>query len=237
MEGLGALVIFVIFVVLSGLQRFFESREGKKKSGRPVTMDDLPERTRRMLYGPKEASRREERPARREVVFETEEEQGWKPVAPMWQEREAVEEESRRRVEPSRETEGEWIPVPAPAPVPQRRAVPQRRETRPTPPPRPAERREVSRRRVEAPQTQPVHHPKVRPAQVQLERTSRHKRRPESRRQTAEAYRDTQTQAGTLQRRARRARKATLFSNLDDFRRGVILSEVLGTPKGLRDIE
>lgn len=222
MDKIWVLVV-IVFVIISAVQKFLESREQNKDEDEDAeeTRGHMHEARREVPYGPLEhpvrripqrrgvAPAREgevrERPAFEEAFGpEQEDADGWTTVPPLVERR----------------------PVPTPQRRPQapaRKQAPPRR-TQPAQPAQPAARR-----------SQPPQEPQPRPA---LQRPAvppapkRAQPLPVARKDRP--YRQARSPWGTPPRvRPREGGRPYLFADIDDFRRGIILSEVLGPPKAL----
>jgi hypothetical protein len=207
MEELGTLVVIFIIVFASVIGKIQEQRKAqeRKKSHKPVRPEDLPEATRRLLYGTPE-----------------------KPASETRRESPQVRTAQPRTAPPVQRQQPQQIPRPV---QPQMQRPAQQTVAPPPPPPR---------RRA------PGRQPEGKPETVSLQ--ARHEQMMAQRRKQLQ---DAQAQhAATVQRAqqirqgaiepaqvapASRRRKApavsALFSNLDDVRRGIVMMEVLGTPK------
>ncbi len=206
MDEIGSLVIVVIIVVASLIGKIQEQRKARERklSRKPVRPEDLPEATRRMLFGspekPAAEARREEAPVRTAQPR----------VAPQ------VE---RPRPQPVRRPLGPQAPRQAretvtPPPPPVRRR----------PAPQPAVQPETVSMQARHEQMMAQRMKQLRDAQAQHSAMI----------QRAQQIRQRGAAAVAPQPRARRKAApsgAGLFSNLDDVRRGIVMMEVLGPPK------
>ncbi|HOD49682.1 MAG TPA: hypothetical protein PLJ71_02440 [Candidatus Hydrogenedentes bacterium] len=210
MNELGSLIVIVIVIVASVIGKIQEQRKAqeRKKSRTPVRPEDLPEATRRLLYGTPD-----------------------KPAADARRESPQVRTAQPRTAPPVQRQQPVTVRRPVQPPV--QRPVQQTATPPPPPPP--------SRRRVE-PQ------PRVEPAPTPLSLQARHEQLMAQRLKQLE---EARTQRAAMIQRAQqlrrqapgaaaqepRSRKRTthpameLFSNLDDVRRGIVMAQVLGSPK------
>ena len=136
MDGLFGFIIFAIILAISGIQKwreFREDREFREGSENRPTLDDLPEETRRMLYGSPVVT-----PA------EAEEDEEVEPIP--------VARPERQRPRPQMQRQATPPPPPPPRPRPaQRQATP--------PPPPPRQRAQPTRR--QPPRTRPLAQPEA----------------------------------------------------------------------------
>jgi len=206
MDQLGYLVVVVIIVVASVIGKIQEQRRAqeRKKSQKPVRPEDLPEATRRLLFGTPEKHASETR--RGEPQVRTAQPRTASPV--QRQEPQTV----RRPVQPQA----------------------QRQPQQAVPPPPPPRRQRPAARREAKPQTQSLQ------AQHTQIMAQRRKHLQEAQAQHAASLKKTQqmqrSMTGRSKQKARAARPAAhrvsgLFANLDDVRRGIVMMEVLGSPK------
>ena len=222
------LIIFLVIAVISILGKLKRKPEDEPQQPPSETPDfnDIPDILRRMFTG--EAGVPKARPAR---PREVDDDEGWQPVPPV------ILQAPRRRessyqppvaqpaVRPVPETEGPVRPRPPivvkePVPAPMTRQAP-RPIPRPAPqavPPQPAPR--------PAAPPQPAVSPVLTRAQTLSVKSLRAPNAPK-----CKAPEDSPAQG-----RGRQQRHAAcgLVSNLDDVRRGIILSEVLGPPVSMR---
>lgn len=215
MEFSLVLLIFIISVIASVFQKLSEARKRKEEeSGRKrVKVEDLPESTRRVLFGPQEDEDKTVAP-KRTTAEEV-------PVPTMKDLFDVLTGHAKQRAQD--DEEGEWRPLVEPE---QRREIPrqlqQPMQRRTTTAQRTSTSRQVTRR------SQPSAR-RVDPRRATTQ--------PAERKPTPERARRPAAKAPTRQRRAEPSRKQglSLFDNLDDVRRGIVMSEILGTPKGLQD--
>lgn len=219
MDSLIGLIIFGVIAGLSGLVKLIEKRkeeELRRTRAERRNVDDLPEATRRMLYG-----------------------EGGPPVA-------------RRR--------GEGVPPPpvavprrpVPPPTPPQRPLPMPRGEMPAPPV--GQRRPVPQQRPAVPQRQagPPPMPQQRPQPQQIPRTAippvstdwtppppTAAPRPEPRRAPASVPETSASAPATEPARRGGRRRQTSIKELVHYpatlRTSIVLMEVLGTPRGLRE--
>lgn len=222
-------VILVIMGVLGWFRRLQENKSNQRRMDEPNTsIEDLPEATRRQLYGDTAQPIREARPAQRST-------QTAPPVVPTArarQQRPARQAPPRRQAQPRTQSASQQQQTPSAPAQPQaqqptmkrmRSALEQMAETmqdqmdqiegRPAAPPPPPR-----RRATKSPQQLAAEQAKQKEA-ARLKRTKS---------DAARAKRHREMQAAT----ARKSSKHIL-GNINDLRRGIILSEILGTPKGL----
>jgi hypothetical protein len=208
MENLIGVIIFIVIVVASIAQKIQEQR-APKRSGKPLTRNDIPEDARRRLYG---GASGEPRVAAAKTA-----------TAARPREQEAVLRETR----PARQA----VPPPLPTPgkelydtlfggdATKQAAAPQRSGPAAT-----AARQQPGEVRVPPSRSQ-----RTQSSSRGGGRASRETRR----RQSAAGQWPSQTQAPSRIRRP--SGPLALFSSVDDVRRGIILAEVLGPPKVLQE--
>lgn len=231
-------IVFIIFVVLSAIQKFMESREeGKSRRERAEQRKDreLHPSTREILFG--------------EPAAETEDDSDWQPVPP-------AQRRSRtpRKVQKEEEEPYLFGPTPSqrrerqPAATQRREQQATRRQTAQVPPQReaaPERRSEPSRR--QQPPTPPQRREHAAPSQQQPPAPPRRRAHPSDvrgRKPQGREHAQTvsigptieQTVSGRAERRRRKTThpKTMLFDSIRDVRRGIILQEVLGPPKSLQ---
>lgn len=223
MEGTIFAIFVIVSIIVSIVQRVRESGQASKRQSQPrepglsPEAEKLPESTRRILFGPPRGH--EGAPAGRQET---------RQPPPVPTARDIFDALVGKQTD---EEEGEWKPLVEPPP---RRELPrqiQQAPPRPQPPRRQVQREVVTR---PAPQQQPVRRPappqatqpppaqQRRPAQA-VSKAPQRPARPKTRPQRRVA----------AQSRKKRTR---IFDTLDDIRRGIILSEILGTPKGLQEL-
>jgi len=208
MDEIGSLVVVIIIVVASLIGKIQEQRRAKERklSRKPVRPEDLPEATRRMLYGapdkPAAEARREAAPVRTAQPR----------VAPRLER--PRPQPMRRPPQPQAPRQVLETATPPPPPPPVRR--------RPAPPPETQPETVSMQARHEQMMAQRMG--QLRDAQAQHAAML----------QRAQQIRQGGAAAAAQQPRARRKAApsgAGLFSNLDEVRRGIVLMEVLGPPK------
>ena len=213
MDELGSVLVIIIVVVASLIGKIQEQRKAseRKRSRKPVRPEELPEATRRMLYGDPD------RPA----------------------------VDARHKPAPVRTAQPRVAPQAARPQVERPRAQPMRRPLEPQAP------RQV---REAAPPAAPP--PKVQrrpapPPEPQPETLSIQERHELMMAQRMKELRDARAQRSATLHRAQQIRKQgravaaarprtvkketpfreDLFSDFDDVRRGIVMMEILGTPK------
>lgn len=221
MEELLGLIIFGVIAAISGLAKLIEKRkeeEQRSQRGPRKSVDELPEATRRMLYGdgaPPVARKRGEGPSSAPPRQAT-------PAAPAPQRR-PVPTPTQRQSTPDRPATPPRRQAPTPPPVPQRRPVPaqplqQRQSTRPRP---------VAQPRRSAPQ---------RPAHQTLRENWQQAQRPSEPHRTADTtpQQDTRDSSRRRTRQRRRSSIKALLHHPKTLKTSIILQEVLSAPKSLR---
>lgn len=230
MEGLAPLIIFAVLAIAGVLRKVYEQRREAEEARdratrRKIRREDLPEATRRLLYG--------------EGTKTAEPRGATPPPVPQGRPRQAVpaipvsREQAQPRPGPQPQVRPTAQPArPVPRPAPQRPAQPVQRAQQPRPLPQPHQRPQ----RRPRPQPQRPPQPQAPPPAEAEEpaRPARQARRRPARRPGPARPRTAQRPRSA--RRVKRARPAThaLFSGLDDVRRGIVAAEVLGPPKALR---
>ncbi len=211
------LIIFGIIAAVSGLAKLQEQRkeeQARKDRGNRKGVDELPEATRRMLYGdggPPVARRRGEGP----------------PPPPI-----AVPRAEAPRPAPQRR------PVPqqqAPQrPVPQRQQAP----SAPRPIAQPLTQRQDWRETPAMPQAQPPQQDYRESSRVASEHAQERARSAEEAIREEERYRSTDARKQAPPKQPARMSQAQLFRSLarnkNALRASMITMEVMGPPKGLR---
>jgi hypothetical protein len=238
MDQLVGFIIFAAIAIGSWVLKAREQRqEAERRRQRADQADtqevDLPEATRRMLYGDEAVPTA--RPKRdHHETGESEDEEGWRPVAPPPR----PQPQPVRREEPRRQPVQQQRPQQAQPASPRRGLQDLWQE---------AQRRieeELERQQQPLPQAAPAPRPPAIPKQVRrpethLQRYTREEEQALERRRKEERQRHKREAALAVQWELDRAarRKASLMhmlTNLEDVRRGVVMQEVLGPPKALR---
>lgn len=210
MDELGYVVVIIIVAIASVIGKIQEQRKAQegKKSRKPVRPEDLPEATRRLLYGAPE-----------------------KPVSETRRQEPQVRTAQPRTARPVQRQQPQTVRRPV-VPQPQRR--PQQAVQPPPPPPR---RRPAAVRQATAPETQSLQ------AQHAHVMAQRRKHLEDAQAQHAASLKKTQQMQQRMSGRPQQGRPAAraaaspvsgLFTNLDDVRRGIIMMEVLGSPKAFK---
>ena len=243
MEEYIGLLIFAVIAIGSWIMKAREQRmEAERRKNRVERQDvELPEATRRMLYGGETIPTAQ---PKREQSQDGMEEEGWQPVTPP--------PRPQQRPQPPQRQEPRRTPV-------QEQQRP--RQTQPTAAPRrslqdlwqDAQRRieaELERQQqaqhpqppVQRPQPQrPTAVPKrARREETHVQRYTREEEEALQRRRAEEAQRRKKQAALAAQwERERVARRkgnlAHMLTNSADIRRGIVLQEILGPPKALRN--
>lgn len=218
MESLVPIIIFLVILALSGISRLAQKQrlEDKERSQGRTRPQDLPERTRRMIYGDSVPTARPRQPG-----GEGQEPSGMRPEQPAPTAARPMElrdlmdaflgerSSASRRAEPPpigripEEVRRPAVPPERPRVQPQARPQPVRRHARP-----PAQ-------RVAQPKRQPAPIEGQRPQPKPLAQAQRPPERPPAPRRVP-------------------ARRCRLLAGIEEVRRGIILSEILGPPKALR---
>ncbi|HOF40906.1 MAG TPA: hypothetical protein PLD73_12600 [Candidatus Hydrogenedentes bacterium] len=212
MDELGSLLIVIIVVVASLIGKIQEQRKASehKRSRKPVRPEDLPEATRRMLYGapekPPAATRREPAPVRTaqpRVAPQAARPQVVRPqaVQPPAERRPVAPQHPRPMLETA--------PPAAPPPKVQRRPAPQP---------------EMLSMQARHERMMAQRMKELRDAQAQ--RSAMLHRAQQIRQQGAAAV---AARPRTLKKAA--PFREDVFSDLDDVRRGIVMMEILGAPK------
>ena len=223
MEEFIGLIIFGVIAAISGFAKLQEQRKEeearKQRSANRPSVDELPEATRRMLYGdggPPVAKRRGEGTPPPVAVPRAEAPRPAPQQRPVPQRQQGMPAAPPRREVPQRQFAPE-----APRPIAQ--PLPQRQDWRGTPP-QPAAQRPM---------------PDPRQATVSAGERERERVRAvaEAARQEA-TYRSTDVPKAPVAKQAARMSQAQLFRGLarnkNALRASMITMEVMGTPKGLR---
>lgn len=245
MEDVIGFVIFILIAVVSVIHKAYQQRQEKQQSQLPkVRPEDLPESTRRTLYGtpegpeqgPRTAIPRQARPVRSEFELPTAKPrhaEARTPAQPAWNEAEA---EPAEAAEPAREEYSEpEIEVMTAAGD----AVEMMLERVPP----------VIREMVAPQMRRMVAQPPAGEAQRQLQKSVReaeqHKAAMRNRQQQLRKQQQLQKVQARQQRQAAAAPPAPvpvasglvhpLLRNMDDVRRGIVLFEVLGPPRAFRE--
>ena len=184
MDDIIGLLFLLALAVIAGLRKLAEKTQQKRAEGQSSSdAEELPERTRQILYGDEETARQAEAQAEMAASAPPARRQG--PLAPTREAVEATIRQVRQQYEQARLRER------------QQRAAAQRRA-------RPA-------------------------AQPQEE----HEGHDADRRRRAQAQATRERQQQERLALARRQPRQRLFANLGEVRRGIVMSEILGPPKGL----
>ncbi|HIJ75001.1 MAG TPA: hypothetical protein HPP83_12960 [Candidatus Hydrogenedentes bacterium] len=201
-----------LFTVINKVQEQIERERRRQTRESRLDASELPEATRRQLYGSPEGP-----PVARPAV------------------RPAPGQQRREWRPPVAVPRGGRPVVPPPVPPPQRQAQPGQRRV-PQPPGTPVLLREVleraTRREPIPAQARPV--PAPRRPQPPLETVAKPapRRRPPAPKQRRAAAPRPQPQR--VPARPKRAGARVLFADLDDARRGIVMSEILGPPVSMR---
>lgn len=246
MDNLGEyvyVIAFVVFVLVAVVRRLAEGRDVAQRNdeGRDWTVEELPEETRRMLFGDTAAPTAKPAQTRRAVdPFD-------EPRKALVDMQRQVAEQVRKRVEPPVAKPRQGAPA-APPPVPQTRQA-----ARPAPPPplQPQFRPEPVVQHVPAPprHAPPAQPPRMVPQQSEGRMTREVQQQPprpapKPRRQQpvrAAAYRDADEgphmplpSSGQKQRQPAAKHGRRWLSNRSEVRRAIVLAEILGPPKALQ---
>lgn len=227
------LIIFGIIAAVSGLAKLQEQRkeeQARKERGNRKGVDELPEATRRMLYGdggPPVARRRSEGPPPPVALPQAEaprpapqrrpvpQRQQTAPAGPPWQQ--PPQQPAPQRPAPQRQ----FAPD-APRPIAQ--PLPQRKDWRGTP---------------EMPQAQPPLHDYRENSVVASEHAQERARSAADVIRQEERYRSTDAAKPSVAPKPARMSQAQLFRSLarnkNALRASMITMEVMGPPKGLRE--
>ena len=227
MHGSIGFIIFVIIAIVSAVKRHYEAKqEEERRRSMPKTRpEDLPEATRRMLYGDTQIPTAKERQA---------------PTQPT-----VIVARPRQVIEPNEEGPRPAPPVIPPPPRPVQRPVQLPIPPRPMQPNRPVV---VVQRRV-APPPSPRQQGPIPSPSAAREIMSGAGRLPESAASAAgtqddgdwvyrdqlERRRNAERAQGQATVRATAARKQRLFTAGTDLRRAILMNEILGPPVALRD--
>jgi hypothetical protein len=233
MEEFIGLIIFGVIAAISGFAKLQEQRkeeEARKQRGNRPSVDDLPEATRRMLYGdstPPVARRRSEGPPPPVAVPRAEaprpapqrrpvpQRQQTAPTTPPWQ-------------QPQQQ------PVP-PRPVPQRQFAPEA----PRPIAKPLPQRKDWRETPAMQKSQPPLPDYRESSVVASEHAEERARSAADVIRQEERYRSTDAPKAPAAKQPARMSQAQLFRSLarnkNALRASMITMEVMGTPKGLRE--
>ncbi|MCC6796776.1 MAG: hypothetical protein IT366_16785 [Candidatus Hydrogenedentes bacterium] len=255
MDNIGEVIFAVmalLFAVFAGIKRFFEGKDVERRSRESDwTADDLPEETRRMLFGePAATTARPAQPKHNPDPFV---------------EARDIFKEVRRQIEVQTARPKQGAPRPqAPPPVPQqsapmaRPAHPQQPQFRPQQQPQrspqpqrpPSQPRHVQTQRPVAPPAQP---PRMVPQQSQgaMQRQQQTDERRYAQQQRRQPTRPvvplrepdegpTMPVSRARQERPRAKpirRRGHWIAGPEDLRRGIVLSEILGPPRAMREHE
>jgi len=252
MDGYFGLIVIFFVIVSSILQKLQERKamrnaQEQKKHARP---EDLPEETRRMLYGPsgkpQQGREQSDEPHVREARPKTA-----RPAQPQSDPaKQLLESLFGVQVETEVEEEGDWAPVqPKERKDTSRRAAerqPARQQQRPQRQQQPRHVREHAQqqreqaRQTAPPQVPPIRHPQQAQAKRQESREEHQRRavaeRERRKQQRAAAQRQQQPQRQSVRRVAPQPNhRDRLFSELRDVQKAVVFAEVLGKPRALED--
>ncbi|MBI4558065.1 MAG: hypothetical protein HY706_10835 [Candidatus Hydrogenedentes bacterium] len=231
------ILIFIVLVIGSVVKKAWDTMQENRQGGgpKPTTREQLPEATRRTIYGPPGV--RQAKPARRDMYDEEDEEDDEGEGRPALEDSSSEEGEAAEEVRPA-------IPV---RPVP-RVPSPVQRPAAPRPVAQPRRARPVvftpkEQRRPEPPVTVPFDleelrrmltgeapvRPRPSPAPPKPAAPPPKKVKPPARVQAQQP-----APSKSRRRPERRSVIAALLSSRNDLRRGILLHEILGPPKGLR---
>ncbi len=231
MHGSLGFFLFLIIAIVSAVKRHYDTKqEEERRRSMPKTRpEDLPEATRRMLYGDTQVPTARERQA---------------PTQPT-----VIVARPRQTVEPNEEG-----PRPVPPPRPYAQPPPLTPTTRPMQLPIPPRPMQPSRPVVMQPRRVPPAMPPRTPAQVPSPSAAREiitgaGRMPSSvasparipddgnwvYRDQLERRRQEERAQGQATVRANAARKQRLFTAGTDLRRAILMNEILGPPVAMRD--
>ncbi len=208
-------IIFIGLMIISAISKMREQKnlaERKKGKNPTIKPEDLPEATRRMLYGTSEAPKP----------------QTQRGAAPVRVAKPRQGQPAQRQGQPvQRQAQPVQRQTPPPrAPQTVRREAlqtsPRSREARVTPPSPQAALQARQRAQHEAQQRA-----KQEAQQLRAKQVAEAKARALAAKQ--------RRQAPEAAPAARRPAKGGLFADLDDFRRGIVMSEILGKPKSMRE--
>jgi hypothetical protein len=219
-------IVMSIIGALSWLRKRQEEKAQQRRMDEPgTTVEDMPEATRRQLYGDAAQPIREARPAQRTAQASA------PPAIPTARPRQQQKAPARRQATPAQ----------APARRQQSRPTPQRQAQRPT-----MQRlssaleqmaesvqeqmNEMEGRPAAPPQPPPRRRQGKSPEQLAAEQQKRQQEasRKRSKVEAARAKRQREVQAAVARKPSGR-----LIGDSNELRRGIILAEVLGKPKGL----
>ena len=245
----------LLFSVFAGIKRFFEGKDVERRSRESDwTAEDLPEETRRMLFGePATPAAKPAQPKRNPYPFV---------------EVRDVFNEVRRQIEVQTAKPKQGAPRPqAPPPVPQQQTPAQRQQhplqpqyrpaqqqQRPAPPqrPQPQQRHVQTQHPVAPPRPAPRPQP-PRMVPQQSEGAMQRQQQTDERRYSQQQRRQQPRATGPLREpdegptmpiqrakqerlRAPQRRRSRWLANSEDLRRGIILAEILGPPKAMQDV-
>lgn len=224
-EQVIGLIVFAVIAAVSGLAKLQEHRKEeearKQRSANRPSVEDLPEATRRMLYGdstPPVARRRGEGMPTPPVAIPRAE-----VPRPAPQRRPVPQRQQEIPVAPPRQAPPQQRPYAPSAPRPIAQPLPQRQDWRGTP-------------AQPAPQ-RPMPDPRQTTVSASERELERQRAIAEAARQDA-VYRSTNAEKGPVAKQPARMSQAQLFRSLarnkNALRASMITMEVMGTPKGLR---
>jgi hypothetical protein len=239
MEQLFVYAVIMMIIALFGyVRKMQEEREARKRQEqKPIDPADLPPETRRQLYGDQGHTVREARPAQKQSKP-----QAVPPpvrraqAAPAKRQAAPVSQRSEPRVPAAKQAQGQ-APSQRTAPAPptfdrMRRALEQMAESI-------QEQAQKAEGRPKVPPAVPQR-PAVAPGQVRKsaeQLANEQARRQAQLRGQHGAIKTTARQVSTVPSAPKprpRRQQTRLFSNLSDVRRGIVINEVLGPPKGLQ---
>ena len=223
MENFIGFIIFLVIIGVSIVNKIRtetkENQEGPEPRGRPLSLDEIPEATRRMLYGDGDggvqvAKAKTAAPAQHQSPVQAH------PVA-------------ARRVEVEQQRSQRSVPAPVrqqSRPVPSSRQVPAAVRTKPT----------MQMFRTETSQTRQQPRPRSRPASIIRPVRAAHKTAAKppkvhsSRRKTLRQPPKAQPVPAAAP--SAEVSLVAMLSSKNDLARGILLREILGPPKALEDI-
>lgn len=236
-------VIFLLFSVVGLFRRVTEGRDvEKRKQESDWTVGDLPEETRRMLFGEKTPPTAAPAKPKQSADPFTEVRDMFNEVRRQIEVQTAKPRQSAPKPQqppalPSQPAQAPRRPHPQqpefrPAQSPPRQAVPQRMGPRPQQPRMVPQQSEGSmRREVQPPKPPPV--PMARRQQTPQRVAQRRLVEPDE----GPKMPIQRPKRQEPRRRAPRPRRIALLATADDIRRGIVLSEILGPPRAMRDFE
>ncbi len=252
MDTLIGAVIFIVMVIFGLARKAQESsqKSDPRRERKPVNRADLPDSTRRILYGEsgatgvREAKRRMPQGARQVAPREGE------PLAPG-----KMLLESLLGAPPGEEDEGDWVPAQEAAPRQQaprraqevrqvpdatRRAAPPAatagQATRQTPQQgtRQAPQQGTRQAPQQAPRQAPRRAPRRQSAAPELQAQRPHRSRPKA---TQRRQRPAAVQAALRRGAQPLSRHHAIFGGIREVRKAIVFAEILGPPKAFVEIE